>query len=316
MDEGFIKLPRSVLRSSVWTEARPTYTKIFIVLLERCAYQKTTHSVNGNIIEILPGQVCVTFRKLEEWCGQWITKNDIEGFIKYFIKSNFLRQEIRHGKSIITIIEPTIYETCFQNGQTEIQTKVRQESDKSQTLNKKEKKERKKEVEKEIARDDSHAQKIYLLDEFKPDNVTLSDIPSTETTQHNMYYHGIPCEKDAKPLTSYQALGISVTPEQHENFIKSHGEVITQRGYEALAEWKSTKSKKELGKHTDFGRLKKWVFLSEREKHLKEEELKFREKKLAAQQAGSTTWGTPAIDRRTKNIDGTPVENPYYQDKF
>lgn len=128
-ESGFLKIPRSLLQSTTWIEARPKHKVIFLTIIEYCAFQKTEHNIRGKIVEILPGQLCITFRRLHEICGNGISKNDIEGAIKYFLTSQKIRQEVRHGKMILTIIDSEIYDTCFNRDQTTSQTKVRQKSD-------------------------------------------------------------------------------------------------------------------------------------------------------------------------------------------
>lgn len=128
-DKGFIKLPRDFLEDSKWISARSKHKVIFLTILQNCAFNKTTYDIQGKTIDIFPGQVCITIRKLEEWSGNDISKNDVEGALVYFSRVKFLRQEVRHRKSIITIIEPSICIHCFSANQTTNQTEIRQRSD-------------------------------------------------------------------------------------------------------------------------------------------------------------------------------------------
>lgn len=129
MQDGFIKLPRSLDENPHWVDARPNHIRIFMTIVFRAAFKKMTHNIQGVLIEIQPLQLCATIRQILDWSGKWVSKNDVEGAIRYFTKVNFLRQEVRHGKTIITICNKEICEEFSKASQTTTQTEVRQKSD-------------------------------------------------------------------------------------------------------------------------------------------------------------------------------------------
>lgn len=125
MTEGFIKLPRSLEKNLYWVDARPTHIRIFLAILSHSTFEKKEYNIQGNIITLEPLQLCATIRQILDWSGKWVSKNDVEGAIKYFKKVKFLRQEIRHGKTILTICNKEICEEFEKTSQTTSQTEVR-----------------------------------------------------------------------------------------------------------------------------------------------------------------------------------------------
>lgn len=128
-NSGFISITKELTHKPDWFDARPHHQTVFMAILFRCAFKEIDHNIQGNVIKILPGQLCASFRQIQDWSGKWISKNDVEGAIKYFKRVNFLRQEIRHGKMILTICDSDIYNTLIKSSQTTSQKQVRHKSD-------------------------------------------------------------------------------------------------------------------------------------------------------------------------------------------
>jgi hypothetical protein len=129
MNSSYISIPTSILEHPKFINATPEHVKIFMILLRRAAYCEMEFDIMGEKVKLLPGQACYSIRYLAEICGRGITKNNIEGFLRYFSTHEFLRHEVRHQKTIITFIHPDICNTCFKSSQTPSQTRVRQQSD-------------------------------------------------------------------------------------------------------------------------------------------------------------------------------------------
>lgn len=135
-DEGFVKLPRSLINDSKWKGLREKYKKVFLTILCHCSYQQRKFSILHNLVTIYPGQLCISIRGLVDLCNDGIRfkedlvdKNIVERAVSLFTTLDFVRQEVRHGKTIITITFPEIYEH-FQNiSETASETKVRQNRD-------------------------------------------------------------------------------------------------------------------------------------------------------------------------------------------
>lgn len=125
---GHIYLPR-LNENPIWQNARPTYKEIFLTLLFKCVFKETPFDAHGHVITLLPGQLGCTIRQIKSWCSTYISKNDVEASLRFFTTYQFLRQEVRHRKSIITILYSTFSDRNIFTGQTINQTKFRQDSD-------------------------------------------------------------------------------------------------------------------------------------------------------------------------------------------
>ncbi len=126
--ESFLGILRDFLHDDAWIEASPKHAKIFITILERCTYQEKTFNIKGNLIVLKPGQLCASIRKIAEWTGSDFTKDDVLGCLKHFFKMKKLRQEVLHGKSVITIDDSVIYKKKNNTTPTETPTTFLQRS--------------------------------------------------------------------------------------------------------------------------------------------------------------------------------------------
>ena len=135
-DSGFTKLPRSLTEDPRWLSMRLKYQKVFLTLLRKCYFSKSKFSIDGNIIEILPGQICVSLRQLVDWCNEGVVykedkidKNIVERSVSLFFKIRIARHEVRHGRSVITITIPGYYEENKNETETPTETQPRHNRD-------------------------------------------------------------------------------------------------------------------------------------------------------------------------------------------
>lgn len=161
---GYIRIPRSLLNDPLWKKLSLAYQHIFIVLIEHACYQPRKFDDHGEIIELLPGQICISIREFKKLCHDQISKNDIERFFLKLKLYGFLRLEVRHRKSIITITHPDTYELIKQVHETTNETNLRQTRDKLETQTNKDNKEKK----------DKNINITTLLDDSK-NSFTTSD---------------------------------------------------------------------------------------------------------------------------------------------
>jgi hypothetical protein len=130
----YIRIPRSLLENNLWKGLSLKYQHIFLILLENVNFEpEYKFDAHGTIITLEPGQFGTTFRDFADLCHKDVSKSDIEGFFLKLKKYEFIRQETRHSKTIVTITHKETYELIKQASQTRSQTKVRQDSDKIQT---------------------------------------------------------------------------------------------------------------------------------------------------------------------------------------
>lgn len=140
-----IRIPRSLLDDPIWEELTPIQQHVFNVILKNVCYFPRKFDDSGVLIDLEPGQMCVSIRRIQELCHASISKNDVERSIKKLILCQIVRQEVRHRKSIITIAHSDTYELIINAGETRSETNLRRSRDNFETQKKKDKKEIKKE---------------------------------------------------------------------------------------------------------------------------------------------------------------------------
>lgn len=118
-----IRLPDSLLEDPRFFDSSPYFQAVFIRLLRLCAFKPIEHNICGNIINLEPGQLCYTLRNIANICGKHFSKNHVERAISYFEKVQFLKQEVRHGKTVITITHLDSYNLV----KNEVETTLRQD---------------------------------------------------------------------------------------------------------------------------------------------------------------------------------------------
>lgn len=131
--KGYIRIPRSLLNDTLWRELTPKCHHIFFVILEHAVFRQTEFISNNQIFILQPGQFCTTIRKLVELSSGEISKNDVERSIYKLILCGFLRQEVRHKKSILTISHKDTYDLIIEASETINETIMRQKRDNNET---------------------------------------------------------------------------------------------------------------------------------------------------------------------------------------
>lgn len=192
---GFIKIPRSLFQNAHWQGMRSKYQKVFLTILFHTSHKKKSFSIGENLIEILPGQFCTSIRNLMDLCNEGvkykedkIDKNIIERAVSLFTKIGFVRQEVRHKKSILTITYPGIYDEEKKTTETATETRPRHDRDIKEE-------DREREEEYMIDRIDNACARIEILNEdekkeilSKEDLYSLAIQKKTDWTRNEIEY--------------------------------------------------------------------------------------------------------------------------------
>ena len=116
-DEGFIKLPRSLLVSDDWRGLTSKHQRLFLYILERVQYSPKIYKHNGIDIPVAAGQFCTTFRRFVVEFNQTVKFKDekidlpfLQRAVSKFARISGAIHESIHGISRITIVYPELYE--------------------------------------------------------------------------------------------------------------------------------------------------------------------------------------------------------------
>lgn len=163
---GFFSLPRSFTRDPLWVDLSPKIKDVFLTILDRVCYEPQGFDDHGVIIDLLPGDICTTIREILNWSSKHMSKNDIERSLVKLKVCGFLRQEVRHIKTVISISDSRVYALIVKKRKTESETTLRQDRDKIETqsnkANKANKAKTKEKVEKEISQKEKIAFREFV----------------------------------------------------------------------------------------------------------------------------------------------------------
>lgn len=145
MSQGFVILPRSLWNDVRWIGCKEKYKKVFLTILMNCAFKPTEFNIDNNIVKIEVAQFCISFRDLAELCNKGvrfkadkIDKNIVERSVSLFLQFGFVRHEVRHDKSIITITYKEIYDQFKNASETSSETRPRHNRDTNEELEERE----------------------------------------------------------------------------------------------------------------------------------------------------------------------------------
>ena len=117
MSQGFIQLPRAFLESHDWKTLKSSDRIIFITILENAAFAPTKFNNHETIIDLNPGDLCISERDLTDRCAPDITYKMVRGALERLSSRNLISQNRAQRraqqKMIISITNPTIYNACF-----------------------------------------------------------------------------------------------------------------------------------------------------------------------------------------------------------
>ena len=139
-NQGYFSFPRPISNDPRYKGARLKYKHVLHVILENAVFRDTTHSIGTEEIEVKVGQFCVTVRGLVELCNKGVRfkedlvdKNVVERASHFWQTCGFVRQEVRHGKILLTVTVPEFYAKEKTVSETGSETKPRLNRDSKET---------------------------------------------------------------------------------------------------------------------------------------------------------------------------------------
>lgn len=122
MSVSYIRLPRSFLKDPLWINLKPIHQYVFMVILTHMAYEPYEFDDHGFFIHVQPGQLCISERDFQTLCGKHISRIQIQRSYQKLRGCHFLSLEVRHRKTLITVIRSDICELL----KTEVSQEVSQ----------------------------------------------------------------------------------------------------------------------------------------------------------------------------------------------
>lgn len=110
MSNGYYSIPRSLDENEVWESLPLSYQHVFIKIVQLACYKPKKFDDFGTILDLKPGQLCISERELLRRCNKDISKENIHRILKKLIKCGFLVAECVAVRQVITITHKDTYD--------------------------------------------------------------------------------------------------------------------------------------------------------------------------------------------------------------
>lgn len=101
-NNGHVQITHELLRSDEYLSAPADQCKVLITIFDRACFAPCTMNDHGVQIHLKPGQLMTTYRELAKLSGT--DRKVVERTINRFLTCGILGQEVRHKKTILTIL--------------------------------------------------------------------------------------------------------------------------------------------------------------------------------------------------------------------
>ncbi len=128
-DNGYIRIPRSLLEDPRFKDAPPAWRIILIEIINRAAVFAHDFNDHSEIIRIEIGEICFSIDMIAKFCGAGISHKQVERALAYFKKVKISGQRAGHRRSIIKIIHEETYDLISKQGGTRRGTSAGQARD-------------------------------------------------------------------------------------------------------------------------------------------------------------------------------------------
>ncbi len=111
---GYFRIPRSLTRAPLWRDADPKVRIIFLTILDHTLFVETQFDDHGRVLTLLPGQFCASLEEIARLCGKTITRVHVQRGLKRLKKFGFLKHEVIHVKTVVTITHIDTYDLIYK----------------------------------------------------------------------------------------------------------------------------------------------------------------------------------------------------------
>ncbi|MGN7387121.1 hypothetical protein [Sporosarcina sp. SAFN-015] len=141
MEQGWIKVHRSLLDKPIWTEATSEQKVILVTLLLMATHKERQWEWKGMSYSLQPGQMITSLPSLHQKCGKNVTVQKIRTALKRFERYGFLTDQSTNQNRLITIVNWDVYQRGDRFGTDDL-TDSQQTANRQLTPNKNVKKEK------------------------------------------------------------------------------------------------------------------------------------------------------------------------------
>lgn len=220
---GYFIIPRSVADDPRYQGARLKYQKVLFIILKHAAFAPTTHAIGVDVIPIAIGQFCIAERQLVELCNKGVKfkedlvdRNIVTRAVQFWARCQYLSQQVIHGKTLLTLTIPEIYNREKTTSEPTSETKPSQNR-------------ANKEEDKELKEDNNIS------------NVADAPDSAVAPSEKKKISSSSKKRKKAEPAPMIERdQGIFISDIAHQKLIEAKGsEEIVKQIYSAMAVWKA-----------------------------------------------------------------------------
>lgn len=110
MEQGWVKVHRSIMDKPIWTEATAEQKVILMTLLLLATHARRQWEWKGTQYSLQPGQLITSLPSLVMKCGKGVTVQKVRTALKRFTNYGFLTDESTHQNRLITIVNWDVYQ--------------------------------------------------------------------------------------------------------------------------------------------------------------------------------------------------------------
>ncbi|MCM3743878.1 hypothetical protein M3193_06955 [Sporosarcina luteola] len=135
MEQGWIKIHRSLLDKPIWTEATSEQKVVLVTLLMMATHDERHWEWKGVQYSLKPGQMITSLPSLVRKCDKGVSVQKIRTALKRFAKYGFLTDESTNQNRLISIVNWDVYQRKDKSGTSEV-TDSQQMANRQLTSNK------------------------------------------------------------------------------------------------------------------------------------------------------------------------------------
>lgn len=131
--DGWIKLHRKVMKSSMYRQLNSKQRDVMFAVLLLANHESNTWEFRGEVYSVKPGQFITSLDSLKENCASDVSTQNIRTALLKLEKHGFLTNESTKKNRLITVVNWGLYQSCEDTTNKETN---RQPTNNQQTANK------------------------------------------------------------------------------------------------------------------------------------------------------------------------------------
>lgn len=118
MLNGYIEIEREFLKSPLYKSLPLTYQHVLLTIFCHASFKETKFDDHNVVVNVQAGQLLTTYRHLADLCDKdEIDRRIVERALLKFEAIGFIKKEVAHRKTLLTILCGVNFKKCEKSGQ-------------------------------------------------------------------------------------------------------------------------------------------------------------------------------------------------------